>query len=407
MKTYILRKLLSAGLSLLCCYGALSQEISRDNALHSRIEANTANAVNANWPFRFGGPFYSHIFIDKIYADSDVIIPCQSVFDVQIAARLGFKVIEANVHETATPGKYIVMHGVRGRLGDQVTRLDGSSAADVVIRETPFDELMTQFVYRSKYAKYRTRITSLEEFLVECRRNNIAPMVSHIDKAQVEFVRSIMGNNFILYWGGRDEFDGPILEYWDYRTKEQILGRCRYMGPPYMYCMGNTRAFTDEQLEDICREVHKLGCHIGFAGCYENPAQSEKLLGLGFDFSASGWDINEIESGNLCNLTADLVFADFKTNGKVEDCVLILEHGQTISPRVRLKSEFLSGGSLHIHFKGRIHVKMGDYIDHDYESDGSRSTWISTYFMEQATVFEITAVGHAEVMSMTYRASKM
>lgn len=204
MKAYIMRKLLSAGLSLLCCYGAFSQEISRDNALHSRIEANTANAVNANWPFRFGGPFYSHIFIDKIYAYSDVIIPCQSVFDVQIAARLGFKVIEANVHETATPGKYIVMHGVRGRLGDQVTRLDGSSAADVVIRETPFDELMTQFVYRSKYAKYRTRITSLEEFLVECRRNNIAPMVSHIDKAQVEFVRSIMGNNFILYWGGRD-----------------------------------------------------------------------------------------------------------------------------------------------------------------------------------------------------------
>ena len=73
------------------------------------------------------------------------------------------------MHEAATPGKYIVMHGVRGRLGDQVTRLDGSSATDVVIRETPFDELMTQFVYRSKYAKYRTRITSLEEFLVESR----------------------------------------------------------------------------------------------------------------------------------------------------------------------------------------------------------------------------------------------
>ena len=44
-----------------------------------RIEMNTVNAVNANWPFKFGGPYYSHIFIDKIYEDSDVIIPCQSV----------------------------------------------------------------------------------------------------------------------------------------------------------------------------------------------------------------------------------------------------------------------------------------------------------------------------------------
>ena len=103
-------------------------------AVEQRIRMNTSSAVNANWTFRFGGPYYSHLFIDKIYAKSDPIIPCQSVFDVQIAARLGFKFIEANVHATATPGKYIVMHGVRGCLGDQVTDLDGNSAADVVIR---------------------------------------------------------------------------------------------------------------------------------------------------------------------------------------------------------------------------------------------------------------------------------
>lgn len=76
-------------------------------AVEQRIRMNTSSAVNANWTFRFGGPYYSHLFIDKIYAKSDPIIPCQSVFDVQIAARLGFKFIEANVHATATPGKYM------------------------------------------------------------------------------------------------------------------------------------------------------------------------------------------------------------------------------------------------------------------------------------------------------------
>lgn len=77
-------------------------------AVEQRIRMNTSSAVNANWTFRFGGPYYSHLFIDKIYAKSDPIIPCQSVFDVQIAARLGFKFIEANVHATATPGLSLI-----------------------------------------------------------------------------------------------------------------------------------------------------------------------------------------------------------------------------------------------------------------------------------------------------------
>ena len=376
-------------------------------AVERRIRMNTSSAVNANWPFKFGGPYYSHLFIDKIYANSDPIIPCQSVFDVQIAARLGFKIIEANIHATATPGKYIVMHGVRGCLGDQVTDLDGNSAADVVIRETPFDTLMNNYRYRSRYAKYRTRITSMEEFLLECRRNNIAPLLSHADEEQVRITRSIMGEYFILYWGTREEFSGPILEYHAYKSIQQIVDRCKYMGAPYLYCMGNVRDFTDEQLRTIAREVHNVGCYVGFAGCYEPPQNTQKLLDMGFDFSASGWDINEIDNGNLCNLTADLRFDDFRTSGVERDAVLHLAPGQTLEPGVELSSEFLSGGSLHIRFAGKIRVEMGDYIHTEFESDGERSMWLSTYFMEQAPTFRITAVEPTRVINITYKASKM
>ncbi|WP_290540342.1 hypothetical protein [Alistipes sp.] len=372
-----------------------------------RIRANTVNSVNANWPFKFGGPYYSHLFINDIWADSDPIIPCQSVYDVQIAARLGFRFIEGNVHATATPGKYIVMHGVRGCLGEQVTDLEGRSVADVVIRETPFDELMQRYVYRSRYAKYRTHISSLEDFLLECRRNNIAPMLSHVDAEQVRITRSIMGDNFILYWGTREEFRGPILEYHTYKSIAEIVDRCHYMGPPYLYCMGNVRDFTDEQLRVIVREVHAQGCHIGYAGCYETPQTNQKLLDMGFDFSASGWDINEIESGNLCNLTADVRFDDFATNGSVRDAVLRLKEGEWLRPQVKLKPEFLAGGSLHIRFRGKIRVDMGRHIHSELESDGSRSMWISSYFMEQAPTFRITACGDVEVINVTYKASKM
>ena len=78
--------------------------------------------------FRFGQPYYSHLFIDTVYKNSDPYIPCQSVYDVRLAARLGFRYVEANLHATATPGKYLVIHGYRGALGYQVEDLDGNFA---------------------------------------------------------------------------------------------------------------------------------------------------------------------------------------------------------------------------------------------------------------------------------------
>lgn len=399
--------------TLVCSVSAIAS-IQPDSLLQAGFDrsilqtrANTTNVTNANWPFKFGGPYYSHLFIDKIYSDSDVIIPCQSVYDVQIAARLGFKFIEGNVHATATPGKYIVMHGVRGTLGGQVADMAGNSAEEVVIKETSFDELMSKYVYRSKYAKYRSRISSLEDFLMECRTNNIAPMIQYVDPEEVRIIRSIMGDNFILYCGTRKVFEGPIMEYQTYKSIREIVDRCKHIGPPYMYCMGNVSDFTDEQLRVIVREVHNAGCHVGYAGCYESPVVSRKLLGMGFDFSASGWDINEIESGNLCNLTADVEFGDFVTDGTVKDAVLELKAGQTVKPGAHLKHEFLAGGSLHIRFEGVIYVEMGDYIHSEFESDGSQSMWFSSYFMEQVPAFTITGKRNARIINMTYKASKM
>ena len=82
--------------------------------------------------FRFGQPYYSHLFIDTVYKNSDPYIPCQSVYDVRLAARLGFRYVEANLHATASPGKYLVIHGYRGTLGYQIEDLDGNGTPDEV-----------------------------------------------------------------------------------------------------------------------------------------------------------------------------------------------------------------------------------------------------------------------------------
>ena len=59
----------------------------------SVAQPSTPDGFSSRWTdplFRFGHPYYSHLFIDTIYKDSNPLIPCQSVFDVRIAARLGF-----------------------------------------------------------------------------------------------------------------------------------------------------------------------------------------------------------------------------------------------------------------------------------------------------------------------------
>ena len=344
--------------------------------------------------FRFGHPFYSHLFIDTIYKDSDPLIPCQSVFDVRIAARLGFRYVEANLHPTATPGKYVVIHGHRGTIGYQLETLDGHSAPDVVISQTPFDTLRTRFRYRSRREEYRIPVTSLEEFLHECRSCGVAPLIQYVDETSLSIIRSIMGDDYILY-GGRRELghNGMIMEYKSFPTVEGVVGQCRYVGAPYMYCMGNVSAFSDDQLREIAAGAHSCGCLVGFAGCYESPGTSARLFSLGFDFSASGWDINEIRHGNLCNISLD---------GRSS-----LKAGEPLKiKRKRLGKPFLSGASLRIAFEGTLHIKMGPYIDSDFTSDGSSSIHLSTYFLEDSPDFSIRAVSDARITYLTYRVSE-
>ena len=92
----------------------VKQEVKGEIAQLSDVKTSNIN------PF-INDKYYSHLFIDQIYASSNQIIPCQSVFDIAVASRLGFKVVEGNVQATATEGKYIVMHGEGGKLGGQVS----------------------------------------------------------------------------------------------------------------------------------------------------------------------------------------------------------------------------------------------------------------------------------------------
>ena len=360
--------------------------------------------------YDFGSPFenkmcFGHLFVNQTNASfsSNIIIPCQSIFDVQITARLGFKYIEANVHKTSD-GKYVVTHGINGKLGNDFEKVsDGSQVSDVVISDTTFEVLRTDYCYRSNYDKYKVPITSLEEFLHECKRWGISVVLQYIDETELAIAKGIIGENIILYNGARNVWDGYIMDYLSLTTKEDIVKRCKEVGKPYMYNMANPTAFTDTELKEIISAVHDLGCYIGFTGAYQSKNNIPKYIDYGFDFNASSMQVNDFELGNLYNCYGDLDFSDIVHTGTVENGVLHLADGQYI--QWTENANFLTKVSMHITFSGKLYymgVASGIFI----ESDGDNSMWHSIFYNNETPFYKWVSNGDTYIKNITVKASK-
>lgn len=371
----------------------------------SEIDGNTARSGLGIFPNRYK-PFYDHLFIEKI-TGVDVIIPSESLFNVQASRRLGFDMIEANVQRTSD-GKFIVMHGESGKFGAQVEHIDGQTdISNTAINSVTLSWIKTNVRYKSLYAKYRVAPPSLEEFLTECRSNCLIPLATCSDSDAHRIVKNMMGDgNYVAYNGDRENTSAPIMRYSGKSTKAEILAECESYGVPYMYCMSNSTDFTDVQLAEIVNTLHTNGYWIGFAGSYVSETESQRLLRLGFDFSASGYQVNDFENGNICNLSADLDYSDFNTNGTVANNMLTLATGQTIAPNATIPSVFLSKMSLHITFSGTINLKMG-HIDSTITSDGSKSMWFSSYKIVSDPTFLITATSETYIINISFKSSEV
>lgn len=357
--------------------------------------------------FRFDR-YFSHIGVSK---SSNIIIPSQSLADVIKTKRLGFKVLEINVHKTSDDN-YICLHGSGGKFGVQFVGTDGTSVTDTPISSVTMDWIKANVRYVSKYDKYKTAPPSLEEMLQECKAQNIIPLIQYVDATEVEILNKIMGkNNYILniYGNNRGVISDAVLMSWtSIADPIEAVAKCQASGKTYFLgvdCSNSVFSeFTDSDWKNYIEAIHNAGYFVG--GAYMTETVKQKMFGMGWDAYASTYPINEIESGNLCNLFADVSYDDFTTNGTVSDGVLTLSTGNTITPNATLPSVFLGGGSLHIRFNGSISVSFGG-VSGTFTSDGTKDVWFSSFFEEAAPTFTITATSETEVYDISYKASKM
>ena len=276
-----------------------------DNKYKNSIELNTNNIVklqkdihSKNDVALYGLDRYIYHFgMEEVAIRTEIppVVPSQSIYDVQYAKKLGYKCIEGNLHKTQD-GKYVVTHGMNGCLGHDFDDLEGNDAYGVVIAETSFETLRNNYRYRSSNEKYRVSITSLEEFCAEVKKEGLILMLQYNDIDSLNIARGILGdNNLFMYNAPRQDYDGAILEYLYYNTKEEILNRCRLVGKPYIYSMDNPSKFDDDTLKDIVNSLHEEGFYI--ASAY--VGNGEKYLKMGFDFIARDGKSKELRDNEI------------------------------------------------------------------------------------------------------------
>lgn len=354
-----------------------------------------------------GKKYFSHIDVD--YYDG-LIIPSQSIFDVRRAKRLGFNAIELSARKTSD-GVFYAFHGHQNCFGNAFHSVDNSDISNVNVSTVTSEYIQNNIRYNSKYEKYRTAPTTLEDALIECKINNIVPVVE-ISDGNVNLVKSIMGeNNYVFGIYDKDrtsELKNCVVSGWLTGTADEMIEKANASSQPYI-CAINVadsmyKNYGDEDWKKFIKKIHEAGYFVSCS--YQTPAVGEKLLKAGIDIMSSKGEINDFPYGNLFDSESEMNFSKFIFDGNVLNGVLNLTEGQTVKPTKIDDTVFLGGSSLHIIFSGKIHIQMG-IVDNYFESDGSNEIWLSSFYQENVPTFKITAITETNIFELSYKASKM
>lgn len=353
------------------------------------------------------GIYFSHIDVDYYYG---LIIPSQSIFDIRRAKRLGFKMMELNARKTSD-GVFYAFHGHQNCFGNAFHSVDNSDISDINVSTVTSEYIQNNIRYNSKYEKYRTAPTTLENALIECKKNEIIPLVEY-SSGIIDLIKSIMGDdNYLIgtYTNDRTpDLGNCVCVSWITGTAEEVVEKAEKSKAPYV-CGINVindmySNYTENDWKSFISKIHKAGYFVSCS--YQKPLLGTKLLNSGIDMMASHGEINEIESGNIFDFESGVNFSNFTTSGEILNGVLSLATGQTVKPTGIDDTVFLGGSSLHIIFNGKIHVKMG-IVDADFESDGSKDIWLSSFHQESIPTFEIMAIDKSNILELSYKASRM
>lgn len=353
-----------------------------------------------------GKPCYHHLFVQN--SSSNITIPHQSQYDVRASKRFGFNMIEGNVQKTSD-SKYMVNHlETDNKFGRYFVHVDGvTDVSNITVGSKTWEWITQNLRYKSSIAKYRTAPCSLEEFLSECKQNDLIPFITITDATIKSIADKYMGkDNYVAYTGSRLYCPNTTCYAWrSEASKDAIVKFCLKMGKPLIYGMANPGSFTDSELREIVDALHELGFMIGTA--YQDT-NWHKYSAMGFDFVAGMGMVNRMESGNLYNFNSIFNFNDFTVTGATEtDGVLVFSSSGYIVPNANDSTYQLAMIDVEIVFNGEITLNaIGEqYNNMTFTSDGSKPIFMAIPIVNGGIKPTINVSSGTTVYEVTYLAS--
>lgn len=381
----------------------IQQAIDTASEALLKSDAGLDSGLVAAFPGRFK-PCFDHLFVqDSVNA----VIPHESIYHVRLSRLMGFNMIEGNVKKTSD-GVFIVNHLSSDKFGNYFHHVDGvTDISNVAINTVTWDWIVQNVRYNSTIPKYRTRPCRLEEFLMECRQQNIIPLVTCNNSNAVNIIEGIMGkNNFIAYQGDRNKLPTAILTNWvGLSTKQEILDYCKDKGRPYIYSMSNPSDFTDEELRDIIDTLHKNGFWISTSYA---DTDWYKYSYLGFDLLGTQTRLNRLRDGNICNLDSVFGFNDFDyTNATEINGALVYSSNGTLTPKIESESVSIGGIDIELCFSGTITIPdIGKHQSTSYTSDGSYPVFVATPVINGSINPIINVASGTTITDVKFKATK-
>lgn len=337
-------------------------------------------------------------------------IPLNSLHDIDIAARLGFKAYEINARETATPGYYVCMHGNSGKIGTELVARDGTDISDIAINTVTKQTFEEDYIYNTTVPELQTPVTSLEDAIKRCRKYGMFPFISWAGYQSVNDIRKYAGDDFVIiiydqYYLRRTAYKGAFSLY-KTLTDAEFAGILASERKPFIFNFTTAEIanLTDSQKAERIQACRENRCLIGAAGVYQTAAQNAALIDMGVDYLASGWEVEFFTNGNLLSISN---FDEFTHTGSVSGGVLSIPDEGTIEATPADGADFyLSKAAIKIRFSGTLVFDFGDHITSEsITSDGSKDVVLTTAFYKGNPAFKATADGAVNVYSCIYDAS--
>ena len=358
-------------------------------------------------------PYLFHFAPDSFMYDGsngNKLIPGECVGAVEVAARLGFKFIEANVFYTSDD-KVVVMHGNDGKFGNTVMSLDETDPSDTLISSVTLDYIKTYLRYKSVETKYQ-EICTLEEFLIACKQNNIGVMLRLGDKSMMEMCVRYLGERRVILsdmgMAFRSYFKG-VMMVWNNQnttTPDMIINTARGTGRPFVYVAGPTLVsalVSAGDFDDLVEQMHEEGFMFGSA--YVSEAMQQYIMQHGADYIASSSFVNPFDNPNYECFDLDGDASQFTTNGTISGKVATLANGNTLSCGSTSVIP-LGKGELRIRFNGSLNIGFGSQGVRSFNSDGETLLVLSDYFLRRKTQLTITATASTTITTLVYMTSK-